>query len=401
MSNNEDSIAPPACYDCAGDPAGRLEQMFVEMVQKRRIALGQSPALRPVFRKLHGVAAGRLVVRPDLPAELRVGVFEGSEYPVWLRSSSDAAPTDPDLATTVGLALKLFGVSGPKLHGEGETQDFLFENFDVFFVDTAKDMCEFTYAGVVEGNYQPYLDTHPTTARILKEMARVEGSVLTATYWSVVPFRFGDGRYVKYKLEPETPPENVPDDAADYLAVDFATRLRAGEYRFRFCAQFQTDPGTMPLDKATVRWSEEKSPPVHLATLVLPVQDVDARGQADYGEGLSYNIWRALAVHEPVGSVAEVRRAVYAASADTRRADNGMPLEEPTAPRPPGPVATPSPSSGPSGDGADQCIVKAVIHPVDRHCARRQQPRRLLPRPRDARPTAARAGRPTGRERSR
>jgi len=260
-TENKGWPGPPHCYECESDPGARLEQMFVDMVQKKRIALGQDPAMRPVFRKPHGVAAARLVIRPDLPANLRVGVFAGTEYPVWLRSSSDAAPTDPDLTTTVGIALKLFGIPGPKLLGEGDTVDFIFQNFDVFFVDTAKDMCEFTYAGVVQGDYQPYLDTHPKTARILDEMARVEGSVLTTTYWSVLPFRFGDGRYVKYKLAPETPPENVPDDATNYLAVDMATRLRAREYRFRFLAQFQTDPRTMPLDEATVRWSEAASPP--------------------------------------------------------------------------------------------------------------------------------------------
>jgi hypothetical protein len=357
-SEKKDGPAPPPCYDCANDPAARLEQMFVDMVQKRRIALGQDPAMRPVFRKPHGVAAARFVIRPDLPAHLRVGVFAGTEYPVWLRSSSDAAPTDPDLTTTVGIALKLFGIAGPKLVGEGDTVDFVFQNHDVFFVDTAKDMCEFTYAGVVLGNYQPYLVRHPKTARILDEMARVEGSVLTTTYWSVLPFRFGADRHVKYKLEPETPPENVPDDAKDYLAVDMATRLRARAYRFRFLAQFQTDPATMPLDEATVRWSEVASPPVHLATLIIPAQDLEARGQASYGENLAYNIWRVPPEHAPVGSLADVRRRVYAASADTRRSDNGTSLDEPSAPRPP---ALTAPATAPVA--VDRCIVKAAIYP--------------------------------------
>lgn len=362
-TENKGWPGPPHCYECESNPGARLEQMFVDMVQKKRITLGQNPAMRPVFRKLHGVAAARFVIRPDLPPHLRVGVFAGTEYPVWLRSSSDAAPTDPDLTTTVGIALKLFGLPGPKLLGEGDTVDFVFQNYDVFFVDTAKDMCEFTYAGVVEGDYQPYLDAHPKTARILDEMARVEGSVLTTTYWSVLPFRFGDGRHVKYKLAPEAPPQNVPDDATDYLAVDMATRLRAREYRFRFLAQFQTDPEAMPLDKATVRWSETASPPEHLATLIIPAQDIEARGQASYGENLSYNIWRVPPEHAPVGSLAEVRRRVYAASADTRRGDNGTSLDEPREPRPPALTGGgPAPAAGASA-AVDRCIVKAAIYP--------------------------------------
>lgn len=363
MSTDDPGGAPPPCYDCANDSTARLEQMFVEIVQKRRISLGQNPAQRPVFRKPHGVAAARFVVSRDLPLNLQVGVFvPGAEYPVWLRSSSDAAPTDPDLTTTVGIALKLFGLPGPKLEGgDSETVDFIFQNHDIFFVDNAQEMCEFTYAGVVQGDYGPYLAAHKKTADILNEMAQVEGSVLTTTYWSVLPFKFGEGRHVKYKLAPDRPPENVPNDAPDYLAIDMADRLRRGEYRFGFYAQFQK-PG-MPLDQATVRWSEAESPPVRLATLIIPAQDITARGQANYGENLSYNIWRVPAEHAPVESLAEARRRVYAASAHVRRTDNGVLLEEPSAPRPPDFIHQPTPTAAAPPPVTDRCIVKAAIHP--------------------------------------
>lgn len=376
--DSKDAAQLPACYDCATNADDRLEQMFVEIVQKRRIALGQRPAMRPVFRKTHGVAAAKLVIRDDLADDLKVGIFAGAEYPVWLRSSSDTSPTSPDLTTTVGVALKLFGVPGDKLFGSGDTADFILQNSDVFFVDTAKDMCEFTYAGVVQGDYQPYLDAHPTTDRILKQMAKVEGSVLTATYWSGLPYRFGDDQYVKYKLEPETPPQDVPDDAANYLATDLATRLRAREYRFRFLAQFRR--GDMPLDAATVPWSEAESPPVQLATLIIPAQEVSSLGQTSYGDNLAFNIWRVPAAHEPVGSLAVARRQVYAASADTRRDANGTSLDEPAAPRPPpprpptapppranrktvAPVAAKGATSAISDVVTDTCVVSAAIYP--------------------------------------
>lgn len=354
--------SPPPCYDCNADPTGRLEQMFVEIVQKRRIALGQSPAQRPVFRKTHGVAAARLDIEPGLPAELKVGLFGDparSSYPVWLRSSSDTSPTSPDVTTTLGLALKLFDVPGAKLLGAGTTADLIFQNHDVFFVDTAKDMCEFTYAGVVQGDYDSYLAAHPTTDRILKEMAKVEGSVLTTTYWSVLPFRFGAGttRLVKYKLAPEAVAFNIPDDSADYLATDLATRLRQRDYRFHLYVQLQTNETDMPSDAATVRWSEQASEPRRVATLFIPAQEVNALGQTAYGENLSFNIWRTTADHEPVGSLAVARRDVYAASAHARRDANGTSLDEPSEPRPPPELA--------AGRAAvtDRCVVAAAIHP--------------------------------------
>jgi hypothetical protein len=231
------------------------------------------------------------------------------------------------------------------------------QNFPIFFLDNAKEMCEFTYAGVVESDYPGYLARHKKTARILDEMEKiVEGSVLTTTYWGLLPFGIGDGKIVKYRLDPQTAPENVPDDAPGYLATDLAQRLsRPGpEYRFDFMVQPRTNPDTMPLDEATVQWPEHESPFVKIATLVIPHQDVSARGQAEYGQSLAFNIFRVPPEQAPVpeSSIAAVRKVVYAASARTRHDANGQPLEDMPEPRP-----------FKSPPARDDCVVKAVVYP--------------------------------------
>jgi hypothetical protein len=319
-----------------------------------RIEQGQYPAMRPVFLKLHGVTSGHFEIRADLPDDLRVGVFALKRLPAWVRFSSDTLPTRPDLRTTCGIGIKLFDVPGLKLLGDGDTQDFILQNHDVFFVDTAADMCEFTKAGVVDGNYEPYLRAHPVTKKILDEMQKVELSVLTTTYWSVLPYSFGQKRYVKYKLEPEQAPDGEPPIGdPNYLASDLTRRLLRGEARFKFMVQLRTDPKTMPLDKATVRWSEKKSPPIHVATLILPKQDVAVLGQSAYGENLAFNPWHSLSEHEPQGSISGARKVVYAASANERRDINGVTTREPGQVRPASVLAEPE----------DRCIVKAAIHP--------------------------------------
>ncbi|HEU0121389.1 MAG TPA: LodA/GoxA family CTQ-dependent oxidase [Bryobacteraceae bacterium] len=349
MSDSKNS-----CWNCADDPTGKLQQMFVDIVQGGRIRAGQSPAKRPVFLKPHGVAHGWLEMVQPLPEELQVGVFAYPKLNAWVRFSSDTLPSSPDLKTTCGIGIKLFGVPGPKLLGDGDTQDFLLQNFDVFFVDTAEDMCAFTKAGVVDGNYDPYLRTHPVTKKILDEMAKIEDSVLTTTYWGVLPYAFGKDRYVKYKLEPETQAGvQPPTQDANYLATDLQRRLAAGEARFRFLVQFRTNPKTMPLDRATVRWEESASQPVHVATLVLPQQDIAALGQASYGENLAFNPWHCLPEHEPQGSISAARKVVYAASAEQRRDANGVPTREPGEARP---AAAFTPVE-------DTCVVKAAIYP--------------------------------------
>jgi hypothetical protein len=135
--------------------------------------------------------------------------------------------------------------------------------------------------------------------------------------------------------------------------------LKSGEARFQLCVQFQTDPETMPLDHATVRWSETASPPIHVATLVIPMQDLDERGQSAYGENLSFNPWHSLVAHQPVGSISEARGVVYAASADNRRNVNGIPIDNNPEPRPPSWQAdVPYPAA------KDTHIVRAAIHPA-------------------------------------
>ena len=357
------TAAPPPC-DCSADPVGGLKAMFVDYAQGRAIEAGRDPATRPVFLRLHGVAHGTFQIVEGLADDLREGLFgQKSAYPAWVRFSSDLQPGAPDLKGTCGIGIKLFGVEGEKSLAPEEdatTADLLLQNMDVFFADTATDMCEFTQASL-NGKGAAYLKEHPRTAEILDAMKKVVPSVVETPYWSGIPFRFGD-RYAKYKLEPEAaPPASAPPDYDDpfYLRADLHDRLRRGEVRYRFLVQLRTDDAAMPLDAATVAWSEEASPPVHVATLVLPPQDLDARGQSAYGERLAFNPWRALEANEPVGTIADARKVAYRASAAQRRDVNGEPVGEPAVPRP----ATWR-EGQPFPAPVDQHVVRAEIHPA-------------------------------------
>ena len=325
---------------CSADPVGELSRLFVSVTQKTRALAGQTPVRRAVFLKEHGVAHATFEVDDNLPDELRVGVLRHDSFPAWVRFSSEVPPGYPDAASTLGVALKLFDVPGEKLlERDALTQDFLFQNFDVFFVDNAYEMCEFTCAGVQNHDYDSYLDSHAKTKQILADMAKDVGSVLDIDYWSALPSSFGKDRYVKYMLAPIAggPPAPPPPAvaASDYLAAELAQRLLSSDARFRFCVQLQTDPARMPLDRATVRWEETDSPFVQVATLRIPQQDIGAPGQAAYGENLSYSAWHSLPEHSPVGSIQDARREVYAASAKFRRDANGVPLSEPREGRQP------------------------------------------------------------------
>ncbi|MDU8910758.1 LodA/GoxA family CTQ-dependent oxidase [Aestuariicoccus sp. MJ-SS9] len=200
---------------------------------------------------------------------------------------------------------------------------------------------------MIDGNYPAYLERHPKVQHILNEMEKAEASCLTASYWSTLPFALGEG-FVKYRIVPVDAAPGEPVNDTNYLAEDLSRRLLEGDAKFAF--QVQERQGDEPLDKATERWS---GPWQTVATLTLPQQDIEARGQASYGEHLAFNIWRTPESQEPQGSIAAARRVVYQGSADQRRQANGIALDEPRSARDPAPA--------PVAD--DDCIVSAAIYP--------------------------------------
>lgn len=346
-----------ACWDSRGSVAittERLKEMFVEMGQKTRIENGQMPAQRAVFRKQHGIAYGVFTIKKDIDPAFKVGVFAGDSYECVARFSSDTGPTSPDLHSTLGLGLKLFGVEGPKLLGDGTNADFIFQNIDRFFARDVQQMCAFTTAGVIDKDYDAYINKHPKLSDILTAMSKEEASCLSAGYWAILPFKLGEKNIVKYRLVPEDTDRGTPFNDNNYLALDLQQRLRTKAAKFRFEIQLRTNDKTMPIDDAQMVWSTEESPYICIAELEFPQQDICAIGQADFGSMLAFNIWRTLAANEPLGSIAAARKVVYAASAEARHQANGQQNEEPKEINPA--------FKGNTDEDAD-CIVTAGIYP--------------------------------------
>ncbi|SHE65650.1 LodA/GoxA family CTQ-dependent oxidase [Pedobacter caeni] len=344
------------CWDSEGTievVTERLKEMFVEIGQKTRIEKGQMPAERAVFRKQHGIAYGTFTIKKDIDPKYKVGIFDGDVYECVARFSSDTGPTSPDIHSTLGLGLKLFGVEGPKLFGDGNNADFIFQNIDRFFAKDAQQMCSFTTAGIIDRDYDSYINKHKKLSDILNAMTKVEASCLSAGYWAILPFKLGETSIVKYRLVPDETDHGAVFNDNNYLGLDLHQRLRNKSAKFRFEIQPRTND-TMPLNDAQEVWSTEESPYVCIAELEFPQQDISAIGQSEFGNILAFNIWRTLAQHEPLGSIAEARKDVYAASAEARHQANGQQLDEPDEINPPF-------KEDPDEDS--NCIVTAGIYP--------------------------------------
>lgn len=312
--------------------ANQIEALFQQVVD-RRSPPGTTGVKRAVFLKPHGCAQAQFTIPSDLPAGLQQGIFATpGTHNAWVRMSSDTDPATSDFNNnTIGFAVKVLDVPGPKvLPGEEtfQTQDFVLQNINVFFVDTAADFLAFTQA---EFNHTgaAWLQAHPTTNAILSEMAQPVGDVLATTFWSTMPSRFGGaGTYVKYKVIPCTqlPAEDAaPQNDPNYLRTRLVSYLATNPGCYQL--QVQLRQPDMPLDQATVEWSETESQPLTVATINIPAQDITANDSTC--ENMSFTAWHTLAAHQPVGSVSKAREIIYKKLADYRRQRNGVPIAEP------------------------------------------------------------------------
>lgn len=328
------------------DPIECLRHMFCDLVQKKRVEAGQCPVRRPVFLRTHGIIKGTINILDSIPDDYKQGIFSNiGEHPVYVRYSSDLSDGRPDWMSTIGIGIKIFDIPGDKVVSDdgANTADLLLQNVPFFFVDNAKDMCNFTRASLEGWGNDWVAQYSPVTNELLNEMAKPIHSVFETQLWSVVPFKLGENNYCKYMLRPGTSTYAGDPNTTDpnFLAKDLAERMSLGNTTLDIYIQKRPSAAEygaayieehFPLDKATVTWDEKIAKPVKVATIMLPMQDIKVEEQEIYGDWLAFNIGRVPTANQPVGSIAEARMSIYQTSADYRRQMNEQPVSEPTAP---------------------------------------------------------------------
>jgi hypothetical protein len=327
----------PAVRELAKEyPLPHEDELIRDLLAMREKRVQRGPAdvfVRESHPKHHGCVRARFVVEPDLPAELRVGVFaQQPAYSAWIRFSNASplarngtfrADGRPDVR---GMAIKLEGVEGEKLledEGEETAQDFLLVSADAL---VARDLADFVRAlGEFRIGRLLWYFLNPFRPR-LRELGvgirspRRHASPLEVEYFTVVPFLLGD-RAVKYKARPvlERRTETPRRARADFLRDAMRERLASGEARFELLVQVQTDPYTMPIEDPSVVW---RSPFRKVATIEIPAQRFDTAERMRECEGLSFNPWHSIPEHRPLGGINRARKVVYPALSKLRHDRN-------------------------------------------------------------------------------
>src|SRR6266851_875459 len=248
----------------------------------------RSHAIRQQHAKGQGFLKGELTVYDDLPDHLRQGMFATARsYPIIVRLSTAFGDIRSDrIRVPRGMAIKVLGVSGPKALPEDNStnQDFLLVNHKSYFSEGA----------IRFGDYVAKLCAAPVSESVL----RLTGQ-----------------------------PAYKDDNALLNSVVEFFSRNSA-EYELR--AQLCTDLQRTPVEDASIEWPEEISPHQPLGRITLRSQAADSPARRAYTDDvLSFDPWRCLADHQPLGSIMRLRKEAYRVSRTFRHEKNQQPMKEP------------------------------------------------------------------------
>lgn len=288
------------------------------------IMIKTDPTRRGQHPKHHGCVDAEFVVRNDIPAAYRIGIFrEQATYNAQVRFSNGAQADDsqPDVH---GMAVKVLGVNGtPALAGSTrQEQDFVLIDSESFFVPDVEMMLALMTARVASAQkpevMTDFSQKHPDVAGRLAAARKNIASPLTVRYWSTVPYKLGS-LAVKYTAIPAV--TNAPGDvpaSPDYLRQALATQLApdANGARFDLCIIPQIDPDQNPVENPMVTWTAD---PIPVATIAVTPHAFDTPERMKQAEEMSFDPWHALAEHRPLGGINRARREVYAASLKTRQ----------------------------------------------------------------------------------
>lgn len=310
--------------------------------------------LRDAHAKSHAILRGELIVNPDLPEVLTQGMFaEARSYPVIARISTTSGVLRSDRNRGVrGLGIKAIGVHGERAMKDPKdepnvTQDFVLVTHEEFLF---ADAHAYRKLGMLSATLLARLSDRALWAgsELLGALKKVglpipqnlavfvapNRPILGETFYSSAPIRYGD--YVaRFKYEPTSPevkalanqtlPRNPGQDEHRDLIMAFFERHSA---EYTFSVQLCLDTEKMPIEDATKPWD---SPYLPVAKVVYPKQNPYSALRRAYGDDvLSFNSWRGLEAHRPLGSINRLKLKVYEASSDFRHRMNHIERHEPS-----------------------------------------------------------------------
>jgi deferrochelatase/peroxidase EfeB len=293
--------------------------------------------------KTHGIVRAEVIIRDDLPAHMRHGIFATPRiFPAYVRYSGPGPnlPNDIEDVGFVSMAIKIMDVPGPKLlDDEKHTQDMLAVCTPTFVTPNTRENAKlqiWSFRDMAVFYFLNPFDPHLLDFFMQSLWNETQYNPLAARYWSCVPYLLGEGQAMMYSFRPRSevirdipgvPFGRVPPN---YLRDNMVATLARQDVEFDILLQVQTDPHLMPIENASVRWPESLSPFVPAATVRIPRQRFDTLAHVEFAKRLSINPWHCLPEHRPLGNQSRARLRMYTVLSRLRQEMNRAPHVEPT-----------------------------------------------------------------------
>jgi Catalase len=325
------------------DLAERIKQMQVKARERAQKRNPSATLKRGFHAKGTGVRA-KFQVMSELPSHLQVGFVQaGATYEALVRFSNARGEVLGDLSKDQrGVAIRLKTDPDGSLSpgDDANIQDFLMTNTPISF---ARSPVQFIEVGEILlggiGRVVPRLVTRYGFKEARRIMRVFLAPVISFkpfqmnTYWSRTSYQFGS-HAVRYLIQPSmgsktwstarqltevlrSVTQGVPE-REHYLRERLKEALKEGDLRFDFCIQLFVDEKRTPIEDAYIEWKESDSPPIPIATLIIPQQDFDPQLEQDM-EHMAFNPWNTNEL-TPLGLINLARKNVYDASATHRGA---------------------------------------------------------------------------------
>nr|WP_238930465.1 catalase family protein [Vibrio sp. S9_S30] len=314
-------------------------------ISRRAEKYNGKPYRRDAHAKATGCVRATFTVNPDIPERFQQSIFRkvGHEYPSWIRfSNGDMLVRADKKGDARGMAIKVMNVEGepvaPEL-GHSKNQDFIMANVPAFFNRNIFDYAEDMFFLAKFERTKWFISLFPPRFRpkqfyrAIQTVTTVIDTPLDAQYFSMLPYQFGSNA-IKFSAKPCKGmefPSKVDRSPENYLNTQLQNQLLNGGACFEFMVQEKRTGHYMPIDDATVIWSEKVSPFIPIATIYIPPQLINSPDQSEFCENVSMNPWRAVGEWEPLGSLNRARRLVYKAVSDYRHMMNKAFVMEPTS----------------------------------------------------------------------
>ncbi|WP_322614273.1 catalase family protein [Pseudomonas sp. BIC9C] len=298
--------------------------------------------LRDAHAKAHGCVKAEVQVLPELPSELRQGVFSepGKTWQATMRlSNGNAYPQFDSIRDARGMAIKLLDVPGKQLlsnQQERSEQDFVMFSHPNFFVSNVAEYRQ-NVAAQADGKkimaFFPDWDPRAWQVRhlfiALATLSPAPSSPTRTTYFSVSPYKFGEAN-AKYRVIPD--PDNCPAYSLpeqnrklpNFLRSALNQQLSTDRVPACFALQIQRQDANkyMPIEDTSIEWRESDAPFETVARINVPAQDFDTPALNLQCDNQSFNPWFGLEAHRPIGGINRLRKAVYEAVSDYRHSRN-------------------------------------------------------------------------------